>query len=302
MLVLSIIVTYNGAKWIEKCLGSLAASTLETRILVIDNCSKDDTVLIIRQKFPRIEIIETGNNLGFGKANNIGLKIALEKKADYVFLLNQDAWIQLYTIENLVKFHKANEQFGIVSPIHLNGNGDCLDKNFSNCLHVNSLNGVKGLIENGTIFEETKFVNAASWLISYDCLNHIGGFDPLFHHYGEDRDYCQRTIFGGYKIGVLFNAFINHDRTYDLNNSFRNRQHLLYTSALAKLKNPQNKFWINYLKWSSQRMTRSVKYLLSFQFARLKIEINVLCHILKNYEKIRKSRLRCIDEMGLFLT
>ena len=56
------------------------------------------------------------------------------------------------------------------------------------------------------------FVNAAAWLISKDCLSVIGGFDPLFFHYGEDENYCQRARFHNIKIGIANFALIKHDR------------------------------------------------------------------------------------------
>ena len=56
------------------------------------------------------------------------------------------------------------------------------------------------------------FVNAAGWLISKECLMTVGGFDPMFFHYGEDDNYCQRVLFHEFKIGVLPNALMVHDR------------------------------------------------------------------------------------------
>ena len=82
MKVYTIIVTYNGDKWIEKCLRSLRDSTLSLSVLVIDNASTDKTVNIVKEQFPEFQLIETGANLGFGKANNIGLEMALQKNAD----------------------------------------------------------------------------------------------------------------------------------------------------------------------------------------------------------------------------
>ena len=67
-IVYTIIVTYNGAKWINKCFGSLQSSSIPLKIIAVDNNSKDNTPQIIKAKFPDVEVIETGENLGFGKA------------------------------------------------------------------------------------------------------------------------------------------------------------------------------------------------------------------------------------------
>ena len=118
-MVYSIVVTYNGAKWVDKCFNSLVNSNLiDHYILAIDNGSTDNTLEIIRNNFPTVDIIETGSNMGFGKANNIGMRIAIKKGADYVFLLNQDAWVLNDTISKSIYFSNQNPQYSILSPLH----------------------------------------------------------------------------------------------------------------------------------------------------------------------------------------
>ena len=137
--IITIIVTYNGCIWIDKCIGSLKKSSIQNQIIVIDNFSTDQTINYIKENYPDVLIIQNKNNLGFGKANNIGLNYAIEENADYIFLLNQDAWVEPDTIKYLVEFQKMNKEFGIVSPIHLNGKGSELDKNFSTCITFSTL-------------------------------------------------------------------------------------------------------------------------------------------------------------------
>ena len=93
-LIYTIVVTYNGMRWIDRCLNSLLATTIPTHILVIDNSSNDGTSEYIKTNFPSVEVISSNVNLGFGSANNIGFQKALDLKADFVFLLNQDASIE----------------------------------------------------------------------------------------------------------------------------------------------------------------------------------------------------------------
>ena len=91
--------------------------------MVIDNSSTDDTVALL-QKYKEVDLIQSSENLGFGKANNIGMQKAMEQGADYVFLLNQDAWVFHNTIGNLVAAMEKNSQFGLVSPLHYSGDGE----------------------------------------------------------------------------------------------------------------------------------------------------------------------------------
>ncbi|MBO6238114.1 MAG: glycosyltransferase family 2 protein, partial [Bacteroidales bacterium] len=97
--ILVVIVTFNARKWVRKCLKSLEKSTLPADVLVVDNGSADGTLERIRAEFPGTRIIETGENLGFGAANNIGLRIALDEGYQFAYLLNQDAWLEKDTLE-----------------------------------------------------------------------------------------------------------------------------------------------------------------------------------------------------------
>ena len=85
MKVLVIIISYNFEPWISRCLGSLAQSDYPVDTIVIDNGSKDNTVQHIRTHYPDIRLIENQANLGFGRANNIGMQIAMTEGYDFVF-------------------------------------------------------------------------------------------------------------------------------------------------------------------------------------------------------------------------
>lgn len=203
-------------RWIDKCLNSVTTSSYSPLIMVVDNGSKDFTVSFIRAYYPMVQVIETGKNLGFGQGNNIGLQIALKDKADHILLLNQDASVEKETIASLVKAQAENPQFGILSPLHLNGTGNDFDINFHHYLVRSGILEwqLPGLLNNTQehAIINTPFVNAAAWLISRNCLQKTGGFDPVFFHYGEDDHYANRALFKGFKIGVLNTARIYHDR------------------------------------------------------------------------------------------
>lgn len=206
-----IIVTYNGVQWIQKCLDSCKGY----HVIVVDNASTDDTLAIIKSNYPAVTVLEQDRNLGFGAANNVGMSYALQQNCDYVFLLNQDAYIEPGCIEELMKVHKNNETLGVLSPIHLNGDGTQLDANFSMFLkryQVNEEILYDSFSNKMKPFYPIDFVNAAAWLIPLKTLQEVGGFDPLFFHYGEDDNYCQRVLFHNYSIGIVTKAVIMHDR------------------------------------------------------------------------------------------
>jgi len=248
MKIYAIIVTYNGTKWIDKCFRSLLNSTVPLNILAIDNGSTDGTPQLIRDNYSEVEVIETGQNLGFGKANNIGLKRVLEIKADFAFLLNQDAWIEPNTIEKLINVSNKNVNIGILSPIHLNGKGNAIDYNFQHYLCNNNTVGFYSDLYLNSLKEHytCKFANAAGWLITDNCLRKIGGFDPMFIHYGEDDDYINRLHSAGLSICIVPEARIFHDRPQNGNMNEAYFKNQIYTNAIlkAKSKKPPNKGFI----------------------------------------------------------
>lgn len=217
--IYSIVVTYNGQEWIEKCLNSLLNSSIVTDIIIIDNCSTDQTIEIINSKFKNCHLIQNEENLGFGKANNIGLSLALENNADFAFLLNQDAWVKKDTIEKLIIAQRNEPEYAVISPIQLNKDGSGLEVLFSQFIAPNKCPKLYSdiYVKNvkPTIYG-IEFVNAAAWLITKKCMNEIGGFSPIFYHYGEDNNYCFRVHFHGLKVGVLATTEIFHAKeTYD---------------------------------------------------------------------------------------
>src|SRR4051794_15030332 len=131
MKVFVIIVTYNAVRWIDRCFGNLKKSPIPLYIIAVDNNSTDNTLQVLASDYPEVELYDCKKNLGFGKANNIGIRMAMDRGADYIFLLNQDAWLAPQAIEGLIAIHKTRPDFGIISPIHLNGSGTALDFRFS---------------------------------------------------------------------------------------------------------------------------------------------------------------------------
>ena len=296
-MVYIIIVTYNAMQWLSKTLSSIPA---EFSVVIVDNNSSDKTLDFIKNNYPQITVLPQSENLGFGKANNLGISYALNKGAEYVFLLNQDAYLHPRTIEKLLDAHKSNPQLGIISPLHLNGNGDNLDVGFLNAI-TNS--GLEHFNDNfkaqklNSIYE-LPFVNAAAWLLPKQTLEIVGGFDPIFFHYGEDDNYCQRILFQGLKIGVVTDAIINHDRE---NRTPKKVE--IYSSQYYKTKEKDYKLrWSNILVsnysfkpklWELQK--RRIKAL-------LKLDFKVFSGVGKEIQLIKKYKSEILNSRAINIT
>lgn len=252
--VFVVIVTYNGSKWVTPCFSSLRKSTVPLQTIVIDNGSQDDTLARIAAEFPEVEIINTGTNHGFGKGNNIGMELAYQRGADYVFLLNQDAWIDPDAIEKLVAAHRAHPDYGVISPMHMNGAGTGLDYGFSNYIVPRKCKDLYSDLYLGKLkaIYDVEFVNAAAWLMTRACLERVGGFSPSFFHYGEDYNYTERLQFHGVKLGVLPAARIYHDREQRPLSRFFADDETFRREVVARSSNPNEDFsfvseWISVL-------------------------------------------------------
>ncbi|MCH5319064.1 MAG: glycosyltransferase family 2 protein [Paramuribaculum sp.] len=237
--VLVIVVTYNAEKWLNECFSSIPSYDSAIKGLVIDNGSTDGTVEKIKRRCPYIKLIENKKNLGFGAANNIGFRYAIKHGYDYVYLLNQDAWIAPDDILQLVEIAEKNKDFGIISPLQVNREKTKLDKNFSVHLSAQLFNdSVMGLPLN-TIYKvrPTGMTQAAHWLLSIETIKKVGGFSPFYFHYGEDGDYCHRLNYLGGEIGVVPMIKGVHDRENRILNDSQKR-HLKVQRWKTILSNP----------------------------------------------------------------
>ena len=216
--ILTIVVTYNGMKWIDRCLGSVRASVVPSDIFVVDNGSDDGTPDWIREHYPEAVISENRENLGFGAANNLGIRQALRMGYRFVYLLNQDAWVFPETFGTLVRAFEEDgrtglegvrkavgKPVGILSPVQMEAGQERMDAQFRK--HCGKL-----LEESSEETVRVPFVMAAHWMLSRECIEAVGCFSPAFPHYGEDVDYIHRAAYKGFAAAVVKTASAVHDR------------------------------------------------------------------------------------------
>lgn len=241
--VFVIIVTYKGKQWYDRCFTSLRESTIPVQTIVVDNASEDGSVEYIREHYPEIVLMENKENLGFGQANNLAMRYALDHDCDYVFLLNQDTWIEPDSIEKLVKVHQQYPEYGILSPMHLRADRRSLYIQIEDG-RLDHGNKMLSDFYFQTIEDvyRVSYVNAAAWLLPRTTLMTIGGFDPMFIHYSEDDDYINRVNYHGLKIGVCPHSRIVHDHQNVMNpltpkgsRNRRNQQILLRFSNINQM-------------------------------------------------------------------
>jgi len=287
--VLAIIVSHNAMPWLDRCLGSLAASSLVPDVLIIDNDSTDGTVDALHafaQAHPSINISieESGTNLGFAAANNIGLERALVQDYDYVYLLNQDAWVDSAAIKALVDVARGTVGYGVFSPLQMNAAMDCLDRNFAK---------YNRFVPSHIQVSPSRFFPAAHWLIPAAALRKVGAFSPSFHHYGEDDNWIDRLRYHGLKAGVVPAAKAVHDRQGRVRTK-KERCTLKCNIPVIKLSNPSFRALL-WVLWAPL-------WLVGCSFKNLSlIPIRSIPGLLRNYSAILQNR-KLSKATGAFLT
>lgn len=296
MKLLVIIVTYNAMQWAERCFNSLRLSSVKPDVFVVDNGSTDGTIEYLQNNYPEIIIHKSETNCGFGKANNIGMQYSLEKGYDFVYLLNQDAWVAKDTFEKLIEISKNNPEYGILSPFQMNADQYKIDSLFiAHVLSWESNPDICSDMYNQSYNEvyPVKFVMAAHWLITRDCLCRIGGFSPSFPHYAEDVNYIDRVIYHGLKIGVIPMLRVVHDRG-GREESDQKKMYLGYTNSIRAISNPNGSikkmlFRVLYICLINMIIYKSAKPLI------------YLLEIIKHLNSILKNRKLSMTSKSSFL-
>ena len=207
MRTLVVVVVFNGMPWLDRCLSSVRASEAPADLYVVDNDSTDGSPDYVQGHFPEAKLVRSAENLGFSRANNLGIQYALSHGYDHVYLLNQDAFLEPDTLGRLLAVQDAHPEYAVLSPMQMEADRVSYDKLFEQ----NVLRKVKSV---DTAVSEVPRVMAAHWLLSRSGIEEVGLLAPIFPLYGEDDNWCDRARYHGRKIGIVPSARAVHDRSF----------------------------------------------------------------------------------------
>lgn len=271
--VLVIVVTYNGRQWLERCLSSVVSSgaegAVEKSLFVVDNDSTDGSADYVASHFPQAKLVRSAENLGFSKANNLGFEWALKKGYDYVYLLNQDAWLAPGALEALVAAAEAHPDYAVLSPLQYQDGYQAFDSQFAKLYHGSEAVWKPTPSSEPDEVVEVKRIMAAHWLVPVGALKTVGPFEEeLFPLYGQDDDWCNRVRYHGLKVGVVPGAKAVHDRAQRQETKEKVIRRNYYTGSLIRLCDPNRPLWERFLFVCLFTLVKSVKYgsLLPFRY------------------------------------
>lgn len=205
--VFLIVLCYNGINLTLDCLESLLSQNYTAcEILVVDNASQDGTAETVRMAYPQIEVIATGENLGYVGGNNIGMQFALGRGADMVFLINNDTLLDRSCVSALVEALAANPHIGIIGPMVYTYQDECMISSAGGKIdwrHADAINVGAGEIDRGQHpARNTDFINGCGLLATRPAIERAGMLDPRYFMYWEETDWCRRVNRAGF--GVRF--------------------------------------------------------------------------------------------------
>ncbi|MBX3007391.1 MAG: glycosyltransferase [Melioribacteraceae bacterium] len=221
-----IIVNYNVKEFVLNLLQSIqeASKNIKSEIIIVDNASDDDSVELIQDKYPAVKLISNKENVGFGRANNQGMKVAEGK---YILLLNPDTIVREDTFEKMILLFQSRDDIGIAGCKVLNPDGTlqlaCRRGFPGPWTSFTKIVGLSALFPNSKTFArynltyldenksyEVDAVSGSFMMMKREIYELMGGFDSQFFMYGEDLDLCFRTQKAGYKIYYFHETEIIH--------------------------------------------------------------------------------------------
>ena len=215
--IFTILVNYNNHDDTLKCLGSITEAGYGRNVIVVDNKSTVPGTDEIKKIYPDTVVIKNEENVGFGRANNIGIDWALKNtECEYIFILNNDTSINKTTIPLLQKAFAGNKKIAIAVPkIVMMDDPELLwygggEIDWKKCSA--KVPGYLG-VATGKLACTSRFVTFASgcaMLIRRKVIEDIGGFDQRFFMYLEDLELCLRIVKNGLRILYVPDAVVYH--------------------------------------------------------------------------------------------
>jgi GT2 family glycosyltransferase len=210
------ILNWNGLADTLECLESIYKMAYRNyEVIVVDNASSDDSVSVIKEKYPQAVLIESKENMGFTGGNNIAMRYAMAHGADYVWLLNNDTVVEKSALSALVELTEKEQSIGLISPqINYSLKPD-LPQFWGSYFDWESLE-IKcpernaGSINHAYQIGKDVCLWGTALLIKRAVIENIGYLDERYFAYWEDTEYSIRSLQAGYRNVLYPGAKIYH--------------------------------------------------------------------------------------------
>jgi N-acetylglucosaminyl-diphospho-decaprenol L-rhamnosyltransferase len=217
-----ILVNYNTAHLLDQCISDLraAAKHIELQLIVVDNASRDDSRLVLQEKYATDHLIFNPTNVGFGRANNQALAVL---EHEYVLLLNTDAFVAPDTLDKTLQYMQNHPDCGVLG-VRLKGRDGVLQPScryfptplntflFRTGLHrlFPSVQQVDDMQWDHASPRGCDWVPGCYYLTRRSVINQVGLFDPRFFLYFEEVDHCKAVKAAGHQVIFYSDTTVIH--------------------------------------------------------------------------------------------
>lgn len=279
-----IVVSFRSQEEIGGCLESIPAQLSHgaVEVLVVDNASGDGTVELVRSRFPCVTVLEPGENLGFGRANNLGYRSAQGK---FVLFLNPDTVCNRVALEHCLGRLRDEPELGLITPklIQQDGSMDLACRRSIPTLWDGfcRASGLSAAFPRRRILagynlthlpEEATYdvgaINGAFMMARREVLEEVGVFDERFFMYGDDLDLCIRVGKAGYRVVYDGRVQITHLKGMSVSKEFERMSAALFDAnrdVYLKHFNPRGSRWV---RWKYQLAFGAWKRISAWRAAR----------------------------------
>ena len=245
--VFVIVLNYNGGELLRGCLRSVFQLDYPNfEVVLVDNASTDGSLEMAKESFSRAHIIRSDQNRGFSAGNNLGIRFALEKMTDFVFLLNPDALMEKNTLTHLIETAENNPQAGILSPVIFQDQsekiwfaGGRIEWSKMRATHLQKITS-----EN---HYQSEYLSGCAMLVRKDVFKKIGLLDEDYFLYYEDTDFSFRASQSGFQLLVVPKTKVFHFEKSENNLAFKTYW-LVFSGLLFFNKNATTftKIWLKF--------------------------------------------------------
>ena len=220
-----IIVSWNARRHLRNCLASIreTGGSLVREIIVVDNASSDGSPDMVAARFPEVKLVRESENLGFARANNLGMQHAC---GSFLALLNSDVVVHPGCFEQLIRVLESHSAVGLAGPRITGGDGrtQLTCRRFPTVWnHICRALALDRALSRWSLFSgfemrhwnyerqgEVEVLSGCFWLARRLAVEQVGGLDGRFFFYAEDLDWCKRFRDLGWKVMFVAEATATH--------------------------------------------------------------------------------------------
>jgi GT2 family glycosyltransferase len=213
--VITIILNTNRREDTLACLESLLANTYwNHKAIVLDNHSTDGSVKEIRSAFPQVQILELEQNLGYAGNNNVGIRAAMQQRADWIFVLNEDTVLAPDCLAQLIEVGERDSRIGVLGPMVYHHDEPDVIQSAGGVLgrYWQSIHLAKDESDHGQYSHPhaVEWISGCAILVRRLVIEGVGMIDERFFYYWEETEWCLRAGKAGWRIVHVPQAKIWH--------------------------------------------------------------------------------------------